>query len=82
MEVFLRDAIIEMSVGGKCKTEGWKTSVSGEVSFSVCSLRPQVRGEQPGAAGGRRLHDRLSKRSNSPQEDAWHRLAEAMLPDD
>lgn len=42
----------------------------------------QVRGQQPGAAGGRRLHDRLSQRSNSPQEDAWHRLAEEMLPDD
>lgn len=33
MEVFLRDAIFEMSVGGKCMTEGRKTSAAGEVSF-------------------------------------------------
>lgn len=43
---------------------------------------PQVRCEQPGAAGGRRLHDRLPERSNASQEDAWHQLAEEMLPDD
>lgn len=42
----------------------------------------QVRGEQPGAAGGWRLHDRLPERSNTSQEDAWNKLAEEMLPDD
>lgn len=47
----------------------------------VCVFR-QVRGQQPGAAGRRRLHDRLPERSDSPQEDARHRLAEEMLPDD
>lgn len=45
-------------------------------------LCPQVRCEQPGAAGGRRLHDHLPERSDSSQEDAGHQLAEEMLPDD
>lgn len=53
-------------------------------STAVCLICVfhQVRRQQPGAAGRRRLHDRLSQRSNSPPEDAWHRLAEEMLPDD
>lgn len=47
----------------------------------VCVLH-QVRRQQPGAAGGGRLHDRLPQRSDAPPEDARHRLAEEMLPDD
>lgn len=45
----------------------------------VCS---QVCCEQPGAAGSRGLHDCLPEWSNSSQKDAWHQLAEEMLPDD
>lgn len=50
--------------------------------LSACVLCPQVRCEQPGVAGGRRLHDCLHEWSNSSQEDARHQLAEEMLPDD
>lgn len=65
-----------MNVHDKFKKKRWKSNSS---TFDPVH---QVCCQQPGAAGRRRLHDRLSQRSNSPQEDAWHRLAEEMLPDD
>lgn len=42
----------------------------------------QVRHQQSGAAGGGGLHDRLPERRHAPAEDARHRLAKEVLPDD
>lgn len=42
----------------------------------------QIRDQQPGAAGGRGLYDRVPERSDAAAEDAGPRLAEEMLSDD
>lgn len=67
-----------LNTGIKCFTSSRRCTVRPELVISC----HQVRREQPGAAGCRRLHDCLPERSDSSQEDARHQLAEEMLPDD
>ena len=42
----------------------------------------QLRHQQPGAAGGRGLHDHLPEWSHSPPQDARDQLVQEVLPDD
>lgn len=59
-------------------------SNSGSLSLGPLSSVPcdQVRHQQFGTPGGRGLHDRVPEWCHPPPEDAWHQLAEEMLPDD
>lgn len=75
-----------------CKERTWrclrvthkhlKKSTGCFLSLVLVPFAHQVRDQQPGAAGGRGLHDRVPEWGHAPQEDARPGLAQEMLPDD